>query len=155
MEVLSGAASAARQALEGAAVALGTMATVRSLTGPQKQPPLPRATLSREVAEAQPAEAFVLDPIEFLTYLRKARRGAAAGPSGISSATAGKSECDSELLCSVASLLAVQQVPEAILEATRLGRMTALSKPDGGFRVDRRGRHLSQVSGKDYREASL
>ena len=46
-----------------------------------------------------------------------------------------ENEGDSELLCRVASLLSVGQVPEVILEAIRLGkRMTALSKLDGGVR---------------------
>ena len=45
-----------------------------------------------------------------------------------------ENEGDSELLCRVASLLSVGQVPEVILEAVRLGRMTALGKPDGGVR---------------------
>ena len=75
--------SAARQALEGAAVAPGTMSTLRALTDPEKRLPLPRTPLSREVADAQPSEAFQLDSIEFLICLRKASRGAAAGPLGM------------------------------------------------------------------------
>ena len=43
-----------------------------------------------------------------------------------------ENEGASELLCRVANLLSVGQVPEVILEAIRLGRMTPLSKPDGG-----------------------
>ena len=54
--------------------------------------------------------------MEFLTCLRKALRG----------------EVDSELFTRVGSLLAVAQVPHVILEAIRLGRLTALSKPDEG-----------------------
>ena len=77
--------SAAR--LEGAPVAPGTMSTLRVFTDPEDQPPLPRAPLSPEVAEAQPVEAFELDSIEFLTCIRRARRGAAAGPSGMTSET--------------------------------------------------------------------
>ena len=46
-----------------------------------------------------------------------------------------ESEGDSERLVEVvASLLAVGRVPEEIIEALRLGRLTALSKPDGGVR---------------------
>ena len=130
-----GELSAARQALEGAAVAPDTMSTLRALTDPEKQ--LPRTPLSREVADAQPSEAFQLDSIEFLTCLRKARRGAVAGPSGMTSDhlfPVLENEGDSNLLCRVASLLAVGQVPDSTLEAVRLGRMTALSKPDGGVR---------------------
>ena len=45
-----------------------------------------------------------------------------------------ESDVDSELFIQVSSLLAVVNVPEEIIEAIRLGRMTALSKPDGGVR---------------------
>ena len=41
------------------------------------------------------------------------------------------------------ALLAVGNVPEEIIEAIRLARLTALSKPDGG--VDRGGRHREEV----------
>ena len=41
---------------------------------------------------------------------------------------------DSERLVEVASLLAVGKVPDEIVEALRLGRLTALSKRDGGVR---------------------
>ena len=41
---------------------------------------------------------------------------------------------DSELFVQVSSLLVVENVPEEIIEAIRLGRKTALSKPDGGVR---------------------
>ena len=41
---------------------------------------------------------------------------------------------ESDLFVQVSSLLAVGNVPEEIIEAIRLGRMTALSKPDGGVR---------------------
>ena len=46
-----------------------------------------------------------------------------------------ESEATSELLTQVASLLAVRQVPDVILEAITLGRLTALQKPDGGVRI--------------------
>ena len=129
-----GELSAARQ-LEGAVVAPGKMSTLRALTDPEKRPRLPRTPLIREVADAQPSEAFQLDSIEFLTCLRKARHGPAAGPSGMTSDhlfPVLENECDSDLLCRVASLFAVGQVPDSILEPVRLGRMTALTKSDGG-----------------------
>ena len=113
------------------------IATLRALTGPGKCPPLPRTPLSREVADAQPSTALQLDSIKFLTCLGKGRRGAAAGPSGMTSNhlfPVLENEVGSDLLCRVASLLAVGQVPDPILEQVRLGRMTALSKPDGGVR---------------------
>ena len=135
--VYMGELSAARQALESAPVAPGTMATLRALTDPEKRPPVPRDDLSGVVAELQPAAKFELDSVEFLVCLRRARRGAAAGPSGMTSDhlfPVLESEVASELLSQVASLLSVGQVPHTILEAIRLGRLTALQKPDGGVR---------------------
>ena len=114
------------------------IATLRALTDPGKRPPLPRTPLSREVADAQPSTALQLDSIKFPTCLGKGRRGAAAGPSGMTSNhlfPVLENEVGSDLLCRVASLLAVGQVPDSILEQVRLGRMTALSKPDGGVRA--------------------
>ena len=77
-----GELSATRQALEGAPVAPGTHATLRTLTDPECRPPLPREPLNPEVAHTQPAVAFQLDTDLFLVNLRKSRRGAAPGPSG-------------------------------------------------------------------------
>ena len=70
--VQMGELSAAKQALEGAPVALGNMATLRALTDPEKRPALSREELSKAVAEAQPTEQFELDIVEFLICLRRA-----------------------------------------------------------------------------------
>ena len=78
-----------------------------------------------------------MDVEEFLLCLRKARRGAAAGPSGMTSDhlfPVLENEGDSDLFVRVGSLLASGNVPPAIVQAIRLGRMTVLSKPDGGVR---------------------
>ena len=45
-----------------------------------------------------------------------------------------ESEADSQLFGQVGALLSVGNVPEPFLEGIRLGRMTALKKPDGGVR---------------------
>ena len=109
-----------------------TEATWRALSDPERRP-VPREGLSREVQQAEPAEQFELEPTEFLTCLRKARRGAAPGPSGMTSATS--SHCMRvKQIPSSSHGLAVTRVPHVILEAIRLGRLTALSKPDGGVR---------------------
>ena len=87
--------------------------------------------------DTEPVEPVTLDPLEFLTCLRKARPGAAAGPSGMASDHLFpmlENEGDSQRLAEVASALAMARVPEEIIEAIRLGRLTALSKPDGGVR---------------------
>ena len=107
---------AARQALEGASMASRTMVTLRRLHIPNEQ-------LSREVAEAQPAE---LHSLEFLICLKNVRRGPAPGPSGMTSdhlCRVLESEGDSDLLNQVGGLLAVGHVPGVIVEATVLGRL--------------------------------
>ena len=112
-----GELSAARQALEGASFAPGNLATLGMLTDPTRRPPVPRSALSQEVRDTEPAEPVALDPLEFLTCLWKARRGAAAGPSGMTSDhffPMLENEGDSQLLVEVASALGMARVPEEI-----------------------------------------
>ena len=64
------------------------------------------------------APQFELDPLELLTCLRKARRGAAPKPSRMTSDhlfPVLESDVESELFVQVSSLLAVVNVPEKIL----------------------------------------
>ena len=67
--------SAAHQALEGASVAPATDATYQALTNPLKRPPVPREPL--------PNDLFVRRGGMFAKNLRVGRRGAAGGPSGM------------------------------------------------------------------------
>ena len=86
---------------------------------------------------SNPLNRFQLDSDAFLVCLRKSRRGAAAGPSGLTSDylfPVLESEADSQLFAQVGSLLAIGKVFAPILEGIGLGRMTALKKPDGGVR---------------------
>ena len=123
-------------------MAPGTLTTLRELTNPERRPPIPRQELSQEIARSEPAVPFDLNADEFLICLRTARRGAAGGPSGMTSEhlfPLQDSERDSSVLTRVATLMARGEVPGAALEGVRLGRLTALRKPDGGVRGDRRG----------------
>ena len=132
-----GELSAARQALESAEVAPGTLATLRELTNPVRRPPVPRQGLSEDLRHFEPREPFQLDAGEFLVCLRTARRGASAGPSGMTADhlfPVLESDRDSALLVQVASKLARGDVPEEVIDSIRLGRLTALNKPDGGVR---------------------
>ena len=132
-----GELSAARVSLEGAEVAPGTLTTLRELTNPERRPPILRQELSHEIARSEPAVPFDLDADEFLISLRAARRGAAGGPSGMTSEHLFPlldSERDSSVLTRVATLMARCEVRAAALEGMRLGRLTALRKPDGGVR---------------------
>ena len=110
-----GELSAARQALEGANVAPGNLATLRALTNRDRRPPFARQELSQEILHSEPAEPFVLDGNAFLVCLRSARRGAAHGPSGVTADHLFpilEREVDSGMLVQVASRLAVGDIPE-------------------------------------------
>ena len=71
-----GELSSARQALEGATVAVGKEATRKMLTNTAKRPPIPREPLDEDI---QYNGAWVCP----FKNLRTSRRGAAAGPSGV------------------------------------------------------------------------
>ena len=106
--VQMGELSAGRQALEGASLAPGNLATLGVLTDPERRPPFPRRALSQEIRRTAPRDPFVLDPVELLICLRKARRGAAAGPSGMTSDhlfPVLENEADSELFVQVCAQL--------------------------------------------------
>ena len=67
-----GELSAARQALEDASLASRTLATLRALSDPERRPPVP--------SKPNLLNNLSWKPMEFLTCLRKARRGAAPDP---------------------------------------------------------------------------
>ena len=79
----------------------------------------------------------VLDGELLLQNIRKSRRGAAAGPSGLTGEHLRvilDSEADCVAFCEFARVLAIGEVPPEVMKAIRLGRMTALNKPDAGVR---------------------
>ena len=129
--------SSARQALEGAAIAPGTQATLDALRDPARRPPQPRFPLSHELTNYEPTGKFDLDQDQFCRNLRSSRRGAAGGPSGM---TTEHLRCVLEdlrathFLSELASRVAAAQIPRSVTQLLRLGQMTALAKPDGGVR---------------------
>ena len=98
-------------------MALGTDTTLNMLEDPERRPPTPIIEIHREMMEHWPVEDFALDPDKFARNLRSARKGAAPGPSGMTSEH-------------LRPLLG--QVRQVLIEAIRVGRMTVLQKPDGG-----------------------
>ena len=79
----------------------------------------------------------MLDPDLFAKNLRIARRGAAGGPSGMTSEHLRpllEHHEDMTRFWRFAQDLARAAVPDDIVELVRLGRMTALQKPNGGVR---------------------
>ena len=75
------------------------------------------------------------DVDKLLKNLREARKGSAAGPSGITSEhlkpLLESAEC-SRLFGEVSTQFARGEMPEEILKGIKMGRMTALQKHDGG-----------------------
>ena len=88
------------------------------------------------MANSRPALLFELEKVLFLISLRTSRRGVAGGPSGMTADHLFPildSEADSELLATVASIMAQGVIPDDIA-GIGLGWLTALTKPDGGVR---------------------
>ena len=108
-----------------------------ALSDPERRPRIPRDELPETVTNFVPRAPWKLDKKMLLSNLRSARRGAAAGPSGVT-AEHFKILLDDALLSDMfhdaCQELANADVPATIVEAMRLGRLTALCKPGGGVR---------------------
>ena len=134
--VQMGELSAGRAALEVASLAPGNEATRRALTDPSRRPPEPREPLQDDLFQRR-GPWFSLDHDIFAKNLRVARRGAAAGPSGMTADHLRpllESEQDTRRFWRFAQDLSRAVVPDEVVEVIRLGRLTALQKPNGGVR---------------------
>ncbi|CAK0793570.1 unnamed protein product, partial [Prorocentrum cordatum] len=132
-----GEVSAAQQALTASAVAPGTQATLDELRDPARRLQQPREQLSERAARAPPQGLASLEPDRLLTNVRRSRRGAAPGPSGMTGEhlqTLLDDEHCCDLLHHAATLLARAEIPGPVAEALRLGRLTALRKSNGRAR---------------------
>ena len=135
--VQMGELSTGRQALEGAELAPGTLATRAALTDPERRPPKPRVWLPPALTHHRPQVEFELSSEGLCKNLRTSRRGAEAGPSGMTSEHLRVllyCPMATVALVEVATALSRADVPEEIKGAIRLGRLTALRKPNGGLR---------------------
>ena len=134
---MMGELSAARQVLESPDVAPGNNSTLRVLTRQDKRPALPREPPPRELMERVPERPFLLDDEKFAKNFRSVRRGAAPGPSGMTTEhffPLLESMSDTQAFCQLGNLLVQGEVPPGALSILRKGRMTALQKPSGGVR---------------------
>ena len=130
--VQMGELSAGRQALEGTSLAPGNRPTLDALQDPQRRPPDPRDPIPRLVLDFVLEVPFDFDETKFASNVRSARRGAAAGPSGMTVEHIRlvlDNVRDAHLLFSMAEQLSRAHVPLSVM-----GRMTALQKPSGGVR---------------------
>ena len=132
-----GELSAASRALTAEPLAPGTMATLAELQNPHLRP---QQAYPLHTAPPTPHEstAVELPKATLLAALRTARRGAAAGPSGVTNEHLRLVLTDAEeirLLHGAAVRFARANIPPDILQAVRQGRMVALRKPNGSVRA--------------------
>ena len=125
--VQMGELSAGRQALEAAVVAPGTQQTLDLLQDSTRRPPHPRVAVPNHIAELQPEVPLDLDFTKFKECVHSARRGAAAGPSGMTATPCWRRKW-TVVICTRWPLDPVER------HLKRMGRMTALQKDDGGVR---------------------
>ena len=128
-----GELSSARQALEGADLALGNTNTLGEL---RRRPARPHEPSPPALMQLKP-RPFDLDEKKLGKNLRSAKRGAAGGPSGMTTEHLRPlldTHLDTQLLHEVCQQLARAEVSQSVINAIRMGRMTALSKPNGGVR---------------------
>ena len=147
-----GELSHARQVLEGADLAPGNQTTLDALRDEIRRPANPREPMPAELTNFVLPRAFKLDESKFNRNLRSSRRGAAAGPSGMTMEHLRPLLDDARSLHSfflVAEQLARAQVPDGVVDVVRLGRLTALTKPDGGVRGMVVGEVVRRVGCKD------
>lgn len=133
-----GELSAATQALTAEPLAPGTANTLAELRDlalrPQQvyPPRTPPPQVPHPVGEVELPLAAVVAAV------RTARRGAAAGPSGMTNEHLRQMLTDADdlrLLHGAALRLASADIPHDVLQGYRLGRMVALRKPNGSVRA--------------------
>ena len=103
-------------------------ATLRARTDPERRPPIRREGLSRKVAENPACGAI---RVEFRGVFDLSQESPSGEPtSSLCWRAKGHQNSQQKWL----GLLSVGRVTDAILQAIRLGRLTALQKHDGGVR---------------------
>ena len=132
-----GELSAARQALTTGPLAPPTQATLQELRDPNRRPQEPYHDFPDAIREFQPASPPNLPATQLLTNRRRARKGAAPGPSGYTSEVLRlvlDDEGTTSQFVAVATRIANAELPPQISQALGLGRMVALQKPNGRVR---------------------
>ena len=99
-----------------------------------RRPDRPRDPIPEELTAFEPMAMFDLDEQLFARNVRSSRRGAAGGPSGTTTEHLRPLLDDVRLFTALGSRLAKALVPQVAVDLIRVGRLTALSKPDGGVR---------------------
>ena len=130
--------SCRRQVLEGAKLAPGNQTTLNSLERSCTEA-VTREALPPDIHVNTPDAPFDLDKHIFNSNLRSSRRGAARGPSGMTTKHLRPFVGRHEVLALVYPR--VREVgtcanSRRVVDLLRLGKITALSKPDNGVRCE-------------------
>ena len=124
-----GELSAGRHALEAAPLAPGNDQTRAALTDATRRPQSLRSPLPDDLL-SQPEVPFQLSHESLLKNLKSSKRRAAGGLSGMT----GSLTVIAERFWNMCQAFARTEILNEILQAVRMGRMTALQKPNGGVR---------------------
>ena len=132
-----GELSSARQALLSEPLAPGDAATLQQLTDPRSRPDQAYQPIAPDLLAWNPDSPAELLPDQFFANLRRSRKGAAPGPSGLTGEILRLVLDDDEsshVLWRVAARLARADAPTAVGGWLGIGRLVAVQKPSGGVR---------------------
>ena len=135
--VHQGELSAARQALTAGPLAPGDASTLDELRDPTRRPAAPYGPIEAAIMQFVPAEPLQLPDALIINALRRTRKGAAPGPSGLTAETLRLVLDDADAtqaFLQVSHLLAQADLPQQASNAIALGRLVALQKPNGRIR---------------------
>ena len=129
-----GELSAARLALEGDSVAPDDDVTLSVLRDPERRPPVLRDPIPEDILSTRQEVPFNLDSDRLARNIRCARRGAAGGPSGMTMdhiRPVLESEADTAGFFRMCLDFARAEILNDVLTLLKMGRVTALRKPNG------------------------
>ena len=132
-----GEMSHAARALQSAALAPGTQATLHELTDPRLRPQSPEEPIPEAAIQFESPTPFVLDRQVFADVLRQCRKGLSSGILGNRYEYLKiclEDDIAFNALYEVADLLAGAKVPTQIVDAMRVSAITALVKPNSRIR---------------------
>ena len=132
-----GELSAARQALTARPLAPRTRDTLDELRDPARRPASQYQPIDQDLLNFTPPTALQVPATTIIRNLRRTRKGAAPGPSGLTAETLRillDDEDSTNKFVQVAQQLAAANIPPPTATAIGLGRIVALQKPNGRVR---------------------
>ena len=135
--IMKGELSHASRELQSMGLAPGIRSTLDELCNPELRPSQPSEPIPENALRTHPVEPLELSKDIFGTVLRQSRRGKSASLSGNRNEYLRlclEEETSFNLLHSAAESLARAEVPDEIVRALALSKLTAMLKPNGAIR---------------------